>query len=408
MAAPWPAPVQKACTLPLRLETDVAILGAGIHGAALARELTLRGVACAVVDLGAVGGGTSQWSSQLLHGGIRYLQTGDIGQMKEGLRERAAWARIAPTRNRWEAFWMPHRGVWEGFTHRVGIGFYDRWGSERPGWPASLELGAVPRETFFADPRAARTKFRGAVAYADLITHDRDLVRDMMASSAATLLDFHEVMGFETEDRALKSVTLRHRLSPDLRVLAAKRFVFALGPWMDGFLEKWFGETRKRLRLSSGIHLWFDPEGTPLERCQRPWAMMRSKGRILFVIPRDGLIQVGTTEREVDDGWVPIVDAEREDLFNVLGRIIPGIAWRELPVVAEELGVRPLVAAQGGTDKLSREAVLETHPRFGNLRLVLGGKLTTARALMARLATDLTGDPCPASATVPLRLWDGQ
>ncbi|MBS1766442.1 MAG: FAD-dependent oxidoreductase [Acidobacteria bacterium] len=407
-ARPWPAPPRVECLLPREVETEVAILGAGIHGAALARELTLRGVRCAVMDLGSVGGGTSQWSSQLLHGGIRYLQTGDIGQMKEGLRERAAWARIAPSRCRWEAFWMPHRGLWEGFTHRVGIGFYDRWGSDRPGWPESLSLGAVPDRQFRMDPRAIRTAFRGAVAYADLLTHDRDLVRDLMASSDALLLDFHEVMGFEDDGSALTAIKLRHRLDPGFRTVKAKHFVFALGPWMDGFMAQWFGETKNRLRLSSGIHLWFDPSGTPLERCERPWAMMRSKGRILFVIPRDGLIQVGTTEREVEDGCVPIAESEREDLYDVLGRIIPGIAWRELPVAFEELGVRPLVAASGGTDKLSREAVLETHARFANLRLVLGGKLTTARALMDRLATELTGKPCPASLTEPLRVWDGQ
>ena len=404
----WPTPPDTPCALPDRVEVDVAIVGAGIHGAALARELSLRGVSCAVIDKGGVGGGTSQWSSQLLHGGIRYLQTGDIRQMKEGLHERAAWARIAPTRCKWEAFWMPHRGIWEGFTHRIGIGFYDRWGSERPGWPKELQLGAVPRESFFADPRALHTQFRGAVAYTDLITHDRDLVRDLMASSSASLLDFHEVQGFAKNGERLASVILKDRRNGSARVVNAKTFVFALGPWMDRCLKEWFGEDSNRLRLSSGIHLWFDPKGTPLERCQHPWAMMRSKGRILFVIPRDGLIQVGTTEREVEDGWVPIVAAEREDLFSVLSRIIPGIPWRALPIVFEELGVRPLVAAKGGTDKLSREAVLETHPRFGNLRLVLGGKLTTARALMAKLATDLTGDPCPASSTVPLRLWDGQ
>ncbi len=132
----------------------MAILGAGIHGCALARELTLRGVSCAVVDKGAIGGGTSQWSSQLLHGGIRYLQTGDIRQMREGLAERATWARIAPWRTRWESFWMPHRGFFEGMSHRFGIGLYDHWGSERPGWPAELKLGSVPDEIFEADPRA--------------------------------------------------------------------------------------------------------------------------------------------------------------------------------------------------------------------------------------------------------------
>lgn len=405
---PWPAPPDTPCALPARVEVEVAILGAGIHGAALARELTLRGVSCAVVDRGAVGGGTSQWSSQLLHGGIRYLQTGDIAQMKEGLHERAAWARLAPSRCRWEAFWMPHRGIWEGFTHRVGIGFYDRWGSERPGWPETLALGAVPKAAFFADPRAKGTKFRGAVAYTDLLTHDRDLVRDMLASSTAALLDFHELEGFEEGGGGLSAMKLRDRRDGTARTVAAKRFVFALGPWMDSFMAQWFGEATKRLRLSSGIHLWFDPKGTALEHCERPWAMMRSKGRILFVIPRDGLIQVGTTEREVEEGWVPIVEEERADLFGVLGRIIPGIPWKQLPVAFEELGVRPLVAAKGGTDKLSREAVLETHPRLSNLSLVLGGKLTTARALMDRLATELTGQACPASLTEPLRLWDGQ
>jgi glycerol-3-phosphate dehydrogenase len=69
--------------------------------------------------------------------------------------------------------------------------------------------------------------------------------------------------------------------------------------------------------------------------------------------------------------------------------------------------VRPLLAAQGATAHLSREAVLDKHDRFPNLTLVLGGKLTTARALMDHLATDLTGMRCETSATEPLTLWDG-
>jgi len=399
----WPVNPAGACPLPAALEVEIGILGAGIHGAALARELTLRGRSCALVDRGEVGGGTSQWSSQLLHGGIRYLLTGDIRQMREGLMERATWARIAPRRCHWEAFWMPHRFWVEGLAHRIGIGLYDHWGAERPGWPSGLTLGRVAQAVFEADPRRAGGPFRGATAYADLITWDRDLTRDLAASSSASLLDFHDPEGFEAGARGLQALRLRDRRDGLARRLTARHWVFALGPWTDGAMAHWFGETRRRLRLSAGIHLWFDA----VLGCDRPWAIRRPKGRILFVIPRDGRLQVGTTEREVEDGWVPIVADEREELLEALTSYLPAIPWRQLPILSEELGVRPLVAAGGATTHLSREAVLEKHDRFPNLTLVLGGKLTTARALMAQLATELTGLRCEASTTESLSLWDG-
>ncbi|WP_306589677.1 FAD-dependent oxidoreductase [Geothrix sp. 21YS21S-4] len=400
----WPAPPAGACGLPASLDVEVGILGAGIHGAALARELTLRDISCALVDKGDIGGGTSQWSSQLLHGGIRYLLTGDVRQMREGLAERAVWARIAPRRCRWDAFWMPHRSRLEGMAHRVGIGLYDRWGADRPGWPPELALGGVPADAFAADPRTPQGPFRGATAYADLLTWDRDLTKDLAASSEALRLDFHEPESFEEGAGGLVAVHVRDRRDGTLRWLAARQWVFALGPWTDDALRGWFGDTDRRLRLSSGIHLWFDP----IPGCVHPWAIRRPKGRILFVIPRDGRLQVGTTEREVEDGWVPVIDAEREELFGALETALPAIPWRTLPVRDEESGVRPLVVARGATTHLSREALLERHPRLANLTLVLGGKLTTARLLMDRLATALTGRPCAASTTAPLRLWDGQ
>jgi glycerol-3-phosphate dehydrogenase len=377
----------------------MGIVGAGIHGAALARELKLRGVSCALIDRGALGGGTSQWSTKLLHGGIRYLATGDLAQMREGLRERATWMRIAPHRCRWEAFWMPHEGLFEGLAHRVGIGLYDHWGSDRPGWPGQLRLGGVPRGLFEADPRAPGGPFRGAVAYADCLTWDRELVADLYASSAAALFDFHEVEQWSDAAGRLGTASLRDRRDGTRRTVAARQWVFALGPWTDAALRGWFQEDSRRLRLSAGIHLWLDP----VPGCERPWAMRLPKGRILFAIPRDGLLQVGTTEREVDAGWVPIVAAEREELYQGLETCMPAIPWRGLAVRKEELGVRPLMGGQGSTAFLAREAKMETHPRFANLKLVLGGKLTTARLLMDRLATGLTGTPCPASVTEPLQ-----
>ncbi|MBI5239080.1 MAG: FAD-dependent oxidoreductase [Elusimicrobia bacterium] len=384
------------------LEAEVGIIGAGIHGAALARELSLRRVTCALVDRAAVAGGTSQWSSQLLHGGIRYLVTGDIRQMREGLEERAIWARIAARRCRWEAFWMPHHNIFEGWAHRFGIGLYDRWGSERPGFPAEFRLGAVPQVVFRADPRSQGGPFRGATAYADLITSDRDLTLDLAASSSALKLDFHEVQSWEEQGGGLRAALLKDRRDGRQRTLAARQWVFALGPWTDGALRDWFREDSRRLRLSSGIHLWFPA----VPGCDRPWAIRRPGGRVLFMIPREGRLMVGTTEREVETGWVPIAASERAELFEALERYVPGVRWRSLQVLDEELGVRPLVRGSGFTASLSREAVLERHGRLGNLRLVLGGKLTTARRLMDKLAVELTGRACPRSRTEPLQAWD--
>ena len=384
------------------IAVEVGIVGAGIHGAALARELSLRGCPCALVDRGCVGGGTSQWSSQLLHGGIRYMLTGDIRQMREGLQERAIWARIAPERCWWEAFWMPHHYALEGLAHRVGIGLYDFWGRERPGWPARLELGSVPAATFRGDPRSKGGPFRGATAYADLLTKDQDLTRDLAASSDAALLDFHEVEGWDADGGVLRAARLRDRRDGCPRRLTARSWVFALGPWTDGAMRAWFREDSRRLRLSSGIHLWFPA----IPGCERPWTIRRPGGRVLFVIPREGRLQVGTTEREVDEGWCPIVPDERAEMFRALEEYVPSVAWRSLDVLCEESGVRPLVRSAGGTARLSREAVIEKHGRWRNLRLVLGGKLTTARRLMDGLATDLTGRPALESLSRPLKAWD--
>ncbi len=391
------------------LEAEVAIFGGGIHGCALARELSLRDVDCALVDVGTLGGGTSQWSSQLLHGGIRYLLTGDLRQMREGLAERATWVRIAPERTRWEAFWMPHRW-WEALPHRIGIGLYDRWGAERPGWPEALELGGVPREAWAADPRSQGGPFSGAVAYADLLTWDRHLVRDLAASSRALRLEGHAVEGFELNGNRLATARLRDRLDGTPRRLRFKRAVFALGPWHDKAMASWFGETHLRLRLSSGIHLWFPSQ----PGCERPWALRRPGGRILFVIPRDGRLMVGTTEREIhsgEGGVVGIFPSEREELLKALVENLPGVPWRSLPILAEEVGVRPLVrpaADRTNTSGLSRDATLAPMPGVDNAHMVLGGKLTTARALRDRLATTLTGRACPESRTTPLQKWDGQ
>ena len=191
----------------------------------------------------------------------------------------------------------------------------------------------------------------------------------------------------------LQAATLRDRRDGSRRTLTAKQWVFALGPWTDEAMQAWFQEDSHRLRLSAGIHLWLDA----VPGCERPWAIRRPKGRIIFAIPRDGRLQVGTTEREVTSGWAPIADSEREELYHGLEATMPAVPWRRLhgPRTRNWACAPSWAAPAAATTQLSREALLEHHPRFTNLRLVLGGKLTTARHLMDKLATELTGPPLP-------------
>ncbi len=382
-------------------EVEVGIIGAGIHGCALARELSLRGISCALIDQSKFAGGTSQKSTKLLHGGIRYLRTGDMDQVKEGLRERAIWQKIAPHRCYWESFWLPHTSFLSSIPHRIGIGLYDTLGSNRPNWPADLNLGKVPANEFTNDPRSQDGPFKGAVAYADLLCDDRKLTLDLAASSTALLYEHQTVIGWHKRGETLTEATLMG-VDHEFSLVRASKWVFALGPWIDGTLSKWFCEEKKRLRLSAGIHIWF--EG--IKGCEHPWVVERPNNRVFFIIPRNGCLQVGTTEREVNDPNVAVTQPERETLYESLQEFFPAINWRSLEVVREEIGVRPLVGGEGETSSLGRGATLEQYSKFENVWLVLGGKLTTARSLMDELATQLTHQTCPESQTTPLIQYD--
>ena len=120
-------------------------------------------------------------------------------------------------------------------------------------------------------------------------------MKDLVASSLAPVLDFHDLTGCSQAEKRLTSAHLRDRRDGMTRQVTARHWVLALGPWMDRALGAWFQEDSRSLRLPSGIHLWREA----LPGCERPWAMLRPGGRVLFVIPRDGGLQVGTTEREV-------------------------------------------------------------------------------------------------------------
>lgn len=242
----------------------------------------------------------------------------------------------------------------------------------------------------------------GATAYADLLTWDRELTQDLAASSKAHILDFHELLSFEDQGGELQSANIQDLRDGQKRSLRARQWVMALGPWTDKTLQTWFKEDSQRLRLSSGIHLWL--EGAP--GLVRPWTLRRPNSRVLFVIPRDGRLLIGTTERKSSKGSPP-EHSEEEELYRALETYLPAIEWRKLKLLGIESAVRPLALlpnarkgdAKNATARMSREAILEKHPLFKNLHLGTWRQTHHGEGLMDQLATQITGQMCPESRT---------
>jgi glycerol-3-phosphate dehydrogenase len=161
-----------------RTRFDVAVMGAGATGAAIARDAALRGLAVLLVDRGDVAAGTSSGSSRMIHGGLRYLLGGQVALVKECLRERSILLRLAPHLVRRAPFIITsYRNVMrEQWPVRMGLAIVRRLSSE----PEVENIAVVRRDQLLAQlPALQRQGLRGAVEFSDGVAHDARLVLEV-------------------------------------------------------------------------------------------------------------------------------------------------------------------------------------------------------------------------------------
>jgi glycerol-3-phosphate dehydrogenase len=349
----------------------VAVIGAGINGIMSAWALADDGHQVVLFERGIAMDATSSASSKMLHGGLRYLEHGEIGLVREGLRERAWWIESAPhLARRFELVLPVYRGAPRGrWLLKLGLLAYDLLagsrGLGRHRWLGPLEL----REQA---PGLRRERLTGAYVYSDGQMDDRALglwALQRAQDAGASLREGAAVERVDTEG----GVTLGgQRESFD-------RVVNAAGPWAGELLARSGVTSAYRLDLVRGSHLVLPPALARGFLLQSP-----DDGRVCFALPYRGQALVGTTEvRQSLDEPVACSTQERDYLLNLWNahfepRLQPA------DIAGEFSGLRPLVGgAAGDARRVSRDYEIE---RRGRLVSVFGGKWTTARALGRRVA----------------------
>jgi glycerol-3-phosphate dehydrogenase len=400
-------------TAPSSAPFDLAIIGGGATGAAIALDASLRGFRVALIDKADFGGATTAGSTKLMHGGLRYLANGEFKLVREGLRERRHWSRIAKHLVHPLPFVLPCYSQQKPsrLTLGLGLSLYDGLAFDRnrgvdpmqkmPGYramTAAQTLGLVPDLPLQLDAPNGDTPQQNAKATpkltAGLLYHDGQMlsperlclamIRSAIAAGAVAV-NYAEACDFIIEDNRLVGIEVKDGLSRQSVRLMASLTINAAGPWADELMRA--GDTQppqKKLVRSKGIHI-------VTRNLTRGAALAMPIGdEHLFITPYMGMSVLATTDTKFDAApdKARVTKSDIEMLLAKANRALPAAKLTPKDVVFSYVGLRPLVAdmddKSDATYGLSRGSEIYDHSQSGGvvgLISALGGKWTSARRL---------------------------
>lgn len=388
---------------------DVLVIGGGIHGAAVARDAAHRGLATMLLEQGDLASATSSRTSKLIHGGLRYLEQGQLRLVHEALHERAILLRTAPEFVRPLPFLLPHyagRGRSRAWVE-AGLLLYRMLagsGAEVAGPGGGVSAGEALRLVPGLDAEGLRGASRFGDAQMDDAALTVALAVDAERAGAAVRTHTQAVALARTADGRGWRAHFHDRISGADGEVEARAVVNAAGPWADDVRAMAEGQRAPSVRRTRGAHVVFAVAPGPLALL----LTARRDHRVFFAIPWGTHTLVGTTD--VDDPHDPAsVEPHPEDvryLVEEAAAALPGTlgASGARPVRAFA-GVRPL--ARGRAERPwenSRESRILVEQGLWSM---VGGKYTTHRALAERVldgivrALGLRAGPC-VTATRPL------
>ena len=388
---------------------DLAVIGGGVIGSAIARDAARRGIRVVLLERDDFACAASEAMSHLIHGGIRYLAQAHFIQIAQSLRERRIWRRVAPGFVKPQPFMVPlfNKGVASRLTLSAGTRLFELAGGNGFGQHLS------PSQAIAAEPLLDLPGLAGACLYSDCrIDQPERLVLAMLADACANgaqIANHAEVEAMAVDNTHLRLVA-RDAMCGETFTLQADKVANVTGPWAQKLATRLLpDQAGAKLTASKGIHI-------VTRQLTRSHALALSgKGEHAFIVPWGGFSLIGTTDTADtgDPGSAVATSAEVHELTAKVLRLLPSAKHVFEHSVSTFAGVRALPGASGDTYSASRDFQIVCHANDGapSFFSVYGGKWTTARLVAEKAVDRITRDfqrslkPCDtatASIVVPL------
>lgn len=427
-------------TLDQTSQWDVLIIGGGATGLGIAVDAAARGYKTLLIEKIDFAKGTSSRSTKLVHGGVRYLQNGDVSLVIEALKERGIMRSNAPHLVRDLSFIIPSYDWWASPFYGIGLKIYDMMAGKLGLGPSTL---LNREETLEAIPNVKREGLMGGVIYHDGQFDDARMAVSLAMTAedhGATLLNYMSFEGFLKHGDLITGIRAKDQLSGQVHEIQSKVVLNATGVFSDEVMQADQPDLPASIRPSQGVHIVLEAEFL-----QKDHAIMvphTTDGRVLFAVPWNGYVVVGTTDSPMNEALEEPVAMEEEIDFILANA---GMYMTRKPtrddIRSIFVGLRPLAAGSGGgsgsgasgdgasgegkssagdgasgdgSQKQSTKEVSRHHKVLvspSGLVSILGGKWTTYRKMAedavntAASVGDLRETVCP-TATLPIHGFD--
>ena len=379
---------------------DLIIIGGGATGAGVAVDAATRGYACLLLEQCDFGKGTSSRSTKLVHGGVRYLEQGNVSLVMEALKERGLLRQNAPHLVHELACVVPRYAWWEGPFYGLGLKLYELLAGKY-GFGKSETISQD--ETLRRLPNINPDGLTGGIVYYDGQFDDARLLINLVATAAeqcATLLNYAQVTALQKgADGIVNGVSWQNVENGETFQARAKVVVNATGAFTDSVRRLAEPDARPMIAPSRGAHLVFDRSFLPGSS-----AMLvphTKDGRVMFAIPWHGHTLVGTTDTPIQETSLePVAGRDEIEFILETARLYLEKKPTRSDILSVFAGIRPLVKAGEGTNTamLSRDHTV--HIDQNGLLTITGGKWTTYRNMaqgcvdQAAMLGGLADRPC--------------
>ncbi|MFT4888066.1 MAG: glycerol-3-phosphate dehydrogenase [Pseudohongiellaceae bacterium] len=355
---------------------DVLVIGGGINGAGIAADAAGRGLNVVLCEKSDLAGGTSAWSTKLIHGGLRYLEFYEFGLVRKALQEREVLTKAAKHIIRPMPFQIP---LLTNFRHpllvRAGLFLYDNL--------ARRQIFKGSRTVRYDNDGVLNGSIEKGFEYWDAQVDDSRLVVSnalQAKAKGASIFTRAECIALRSDEQSWIA-TFYNSMTDSQSEIRAKTIVNASGPWVSSLLNKLIPEKpANELRLVKGSHIVVPK----IYEGDAAYMLQHQDGRVVFVIPYEGKYSlIGTTEEDfTGDLDKPEISSDEVNYLLSIVNLYFKKAVLKSDVVYTYAGVRPLMEEEGkAASKVSRDYHLEFEKEPYPILSVYGGKVTTYRVL---------------------------